>query len=148
MADQKISDEVLNRIKTLQMEIEQLDNNLSAIEQQTALIAQVIDSLNNANRTLNELKLKKSGDEILVPIGGSNYILCKIKEPNKTFISLGSGISLLDDRNNTEERNNTQVQSLEKSINQLQEQYSRFSQMINDRRQEMVKIAQKYELIT
>lgn len=142
-----IPDDVLIRVRNLQEEIDQLQVNISAIEQQIALISRVISSLNDAINTQNELKTKKPGDEILVPIGGSNLILCTIKNPQQTFISLGSGISLLTELKNSEERSKSQIENLENSMKKLQEQYSQFSQKLNSNREELLQIAQKHQIL-
>lgn len=147
MSQPAMTDEALNRVKILQQEIEQLQGNLGAIEQQIGLISQVLSSLNDAIITQEELKNKKPGDDILVPIGGSNYILCTIKDPNNTFISIGSGISLHTELLNSEKRNKTQIENLGQNVNQLQEQYSQFNQMLDSRRQELLQIAQQYQIL-
>ena len=147
MSQPAMTDEALNRIKILQQEIEQLQGNLGTIEQQIGLISRVLSSLNDAIITQEELKNKKTGDDILVPIGGSNYILCTIKEPNNTFISIGSGISLHTEILNSEKRNKAQIENLDQNVNQLQEQYTQFNQMLNSRRQELLQIAQQYQIL-
>lgn len=147
MSQPAMTDEALNRIKILQQEIEQLQGNLGTIEQQIGLISQVLSSLNDAIITQEELKNKKPGDDILVPIGGSNYILCTIKEPNNTFISIGSGISLHTEILNSEKRNKAQIENLDQNVNQLQEQYTQFNQMLNSRRQELLQIAQQHQIL-
>ncbi len=147
MTQPVMTDEVVNRVKILQEEIDQLQISLEAIEQQIGLISRVISSLSDAINTQNELKNKNPGEELLVPIGGSNYILCTVKDPKNTFVSIGSGISLHTDLTNSEKRNKIQIENLEKNITQLQEQYSQFSQMLNNRRQELLKIAQKYQIL-
>ena len=147
MTEPAIPAEKINRIRILQAEIEQLQMNLNAIEQQSALISRALSSLNDAIVTQNELKNKVPGDEILIPIGGSNHILCTVKDPQKTYISLGSGITLETDLKSSEERNKTQIESLENSLKQLQTQYSTFDQHIDERRQELFEIAQKYQIL-
>ncbi|MFX0170647.1 MAG: prefoldin subunit alpha [Candidatus Hodarchaeota archaeon] len=146
MAKPTMTEEDLNRVRVLQAEIDQLQINLNAIEQQTALVSSAINSINDAVTTQKELKTKNPGDEILIPIGGNNFILCALKEPKKTFISLGSRISLLTDRKSSEERNINHMENLEESIKQLHSQYTKFSQILNERRQEFMQIAQKLQL--
>lgn len=147
MAQPAMTEEVINRVKILQEETDQLQISLNAIEQQSGLISQVIGSLNDAISTQKELKDKKPGDEVLIPIGGSNHILCAIKDPKNIFVSIGSGITLHTDLESSEERNSKQIENLNNSINQLQTQYSQFNQMLNDRRQELLRIAQQYQLL-
>ena len=147
MSQPAMTDEALNRVKILQQEIEQLQGNLGVVEQQIGLISRVLSSLNDAIITQEELKNKKPGDDILVPIGGSNYILCTIKDPNNTFISIGSGISLHTELLNSEKRNKAQIENLGQNVNQLQEQYTQFNQMLDNRRQELLQIAQQYQIL-
>ncbi|MHA1968878.1 MAG: prefoldin subunit alpha [Candidatus Hodarchaeales archaeon] len=147
MAQPTMTEEVVNRVKILQEELDQLQVSLNAIEQQTGLISRVISSLSDAINIQKELKNKKPGDEVLIPIGGSNHILCSIKDPNNTFVSIGSGITLHTDLESSEGRNNKQIENLNSNLNQLQTQYSQFSQMLDDRRQELMKIAQQYQLL-
>ncbi len=147
MSQPAMTDEALNRVKILQQEIEQLQGNLGVIEQQIGLISRVLSSLNDAIITQEELKNKKPGDDILVPIGGSNYILCTIKDPNNTFISIGSGISLHTELLNSEKRNKAQIENLDQNVTQLQKQYTQFNQMLNNRRQELLQIAQQYQIL-
>jgi prefoldin alpha subunit len=134
-------------MRNLQEEIDLLQANIGTIEQQITLIYRVISSLNAAVKTMNELKTKKPGDEILIPIGGSNYILCTIKDPQQTFISLGSGVTLLTGLINSEERNKSQINNLENSIKQLQEQHSQLTQKLNSYRQELLQILQKHQVL-
>ena len=147
MSKSTIPDDVLNHMRNLQEEIDLLQANIGTIEQQTTLIYRVISSLNAAVKTQNELKTKKHGDEILIPIGGSNYILCTIKDPQQTFISLGSGVTLLTGLINSEKRNKNQINNLENSIIQLQEQHSQLAQKLNSYRQELLQILQKYQVM-
>jgi len=146
MSKPTVTKEEIDRVRILQAEIDQLQVNLSSIEQQAILINSAINSLNDAVNTQNELKNKKPGEDILVPIGGSNLILCTIKKPQKTYISLGSGVTLLTDREKAEERNKIQIEKLENSIKELQRQSANFSNMLNTRRQEFLKIAEKLQL--
>ncbi|MHA2203771.1 MAG: prefoldin subunit alpha [Candidatus Hodarchaeales archaeon] len=147
MSKSTIPNEVISRVKDLQENIDQLQVNISAIEQQVNLIYRAMSSLNDAIKTQNELKTKKPGDELLIPIGGSNLILCSIKDPQKTYISLGSGITLHTDLINSEERNKSQIENLENSMKQLQEQHSQLSQNLNSQRQELLTIVQKYQIL-
>ena len=147
MSKSTIPNEVITRVKDLQEKIDQLQANIAAIEQQVNLIYRAMSSLNDAIKTQNELKTKKPGDELLIPIGGSNLILCSIKDPQKTYISLGSGITLHTDLLNSEERNKSQIENLENSMKQLQEQHSQLSQNLNSHRQELLTIVQKYQIL-
>ncbi len=147
MANPNLPPEILQRVQVLQTEIEQLQLNLNAIEQQISLINRAMTSIDGSILTQTELEGKKGGDEMLIQIGGSNYILCTIKDPDKVFISLGSGISRQASLKEAKERNKTQLDSLNSNVKQLRDQYNQFSQMMNNRRTELVKIAQDYQVL-
>ena len=144
----KITKEVITQIRTLQYENDQLQLQLSAIEQQLTLISRAIDSLNDAINTQQELKNTTPGDEILVPIGGSNLILCTVKDPGTAFISIGSGISHQITQDLSEEKNRNQVSNLEQSVKQLQNNYVQLAQTLEGRRQELTQLTQKYQIVT
>lgn len=147
MSTLNVPPETMNRVQVLQAEIEQLQANLSAIEQQISLISRAMNSVESALVTERELEGKKPGDEILIPIGGSNLVLCTIKDPNNILLSLGSGITKRTTLAEAITRNNQQLENLKANIDKFQSQFSQFSQMLNVRRQELVQIAQQYQLM-
>jgi prefoldin alpha subunit len=147
MSTSNLTPEVLKQVQLLQTEIEQLQMNLNTLEQQTALINNAIGSLEGSIAIQEELQSKTSGDEILLPIGGSNLILCTIKDPENVFFSLGSGITKKTTVKNAVDRNKSQIETLNSSIKKIQEQYSQFSLMLEERRQELVKIAQEHQIL-
>ena len=136
----------MNRVQVLQAEIEQLQASLSAIEQQTTLIKGAIRSLESALITQKELEGKKTGDDILIPIGGSNLVLCTVKDPDHIFLSLGSGVTKRTTLTEAVTRNDQQLENLKSNTEKLQSQFTQFSQMVNVRRQELIQIAQQYQL--
>ncbi|NHJ02190.1 MAG: prefoldin subunit alpha [Candidatus Heimdallarchaeota archaeon] len=143
----KISSDIVNRIRELQNEIEQLQTNLNAIEQQMVLLSRAIGSINDSINTQNILKTKNKGDHIMVPIGGSSSILCTVDEPYNVIVSLGSGISLKSTLQEAEERSKNQLENLESSRKKIQEQYSQFVNLLNERRQELLLLGQQHGLI-
>ncbi len=147
MSTANLTPEVLKRVQILQTEIEQLQINLNTLEQQIDLINNAIGSLESAVSIQEELKGKKSGDEILVPIGGSNLILCTVKDPNNVYLSIGSGITKSTTLEKAENRNKLQIDKFTASIKKIQEQFNHFSQMLEVRRQELVQIAQQHQIL-
>jgi len=147
MSNLNVPPETMNRVQVLQAEIEQLQASLSAIEQQNTLITGAINSLEGALMTQRELEGKKSGEDILIPIGGSNLVLCTVKDPDHIFLSLGSGITKRTTLTEAIIRNNQQLENLKSNIEKFQSQFTQFSQMVNVRRQELIQIAQQYQLV-
>ena len=147
MASPNLPPEIVKRVQILQTEIEQLQVSINAIEQQISLMNRAMSSIDGSIFTQEELEGKKSGDEILVPIGGSNYVLCTVKDPENVYISLGSGISRQATLKESIDRNKSQISSLNSNLKQLRDQFNQFSQMVNSRRTELVKIAQDYQIL-
>ena len=147
MTQAPLTEEVLNKIRTLQAEIDQIQANLSTIEQQLAILGNAVESLQDATDIHDVLKTKVSGDEILIPIGGACFIRCRIENPNEIFLSLGSGVSIETDLENAKTRTLTQIDNIQKSSTQLQNQYSQYSQLLETKRDNLVTLAQQYGLI-
>ena len=147
MSNLNVPPETMNRIQVLQAEIEQLQTSLSAIEQQSSLISGAINSLESALVTQRELEGKKTGDDILIPIGGSNLVLCTVKDPDHVFLSLGSGVTKRTTLAEAVTRNKQQLENLKTNIDKFQSQFTQFSQMVNVRRQELMQIAQQHQLV-
>jgi len=147
MSNLNVPPETMNRVQVLQAEIEQLQASLSAIEQQTSLISGAINSLESALITQRELESKKTGDEILIPIGGSNLVLCTVKDPDHIFLSLGSSVTKQTTLTEAITRNKEQLENLKSNIDKFKSQFTQFSQMVNVRRQELIQIAQQYQLV-
>ena len=147
MANVNMTPEVVRRVQVLQAEIDQLQMNLNAIEQQIELVSRAINSLESAIAIQNELEDKKEGDSMLIPIGGSNLIHCTVKDPNNVYISLGAGITTQISIEEAITRNKDQVKNLVSSINNLQNHFSQNSQAINTKRQELIQLAQQYQIL-
>ncbi|MHA1973377.1 MAG: prefoldin subunit alpha [Candidatus Hodarchaeales archaeon] len=147
MENQNFDNEVINQIRTLQTEIEQIQISIEAIEQQLSLVKSAMNTLQDALKTQKELETKEPGEEILLSIGGANLVKCRVDNPNEIYVSLGSGISLLTDIKDSQHRTNQQIENLEKNYRQLQNQHSQFSQLLEQRRENLVKIAQDHGII-
>lgn len=147
MANVNMTPEVVKRVQVLQAEIDQLQMNLNAIEHQIELISRAMNSLESAIAIQKELKGKKEGDDVLIPIGGSNHLHCTVKDPNQVYISLGSGITTQLSISEALTRNEEQIKSLANSIGKLQEHFSQNSQIINSKRQELIQLAQQYQIL-
>jgi prefoldin alpha subunit len=147
MSNLNVPPETMNRIQVLQAEIEQLQTSLSAIEQQSSLISGAMNSLESALVTQRELEGKSAGDDILIPIGGSNLVLCTVKDPDHIFLLIGSGVTKRTTLSEAVTRNKQQLDNLKSNIDKFQSQFTQFSQMVNVRRQELMQIAQQHQLV-
>ena len=76
-------------------ELEIAEVSANYLKQSLDLLNTMIGDLTLSKDTLNELKTKKQGDEMLVPIGGSAFIRAKIEDVNSTVVGIGSGVFLL-----------------------------------------------------
>jgi prefoldin alpha subunit len=147
MSEAPLNEEALTNIRTLQAEIEQIQASLNTLEQQLSLVNTAIGTLRDALSTQEELKLKKSGDEILIPFGGSNSVMCRIENPQEIFVSLGSGISLRTSLEDSQKRTQSQLENIQNSFKQLNNQYIQFSNLLSSKRENLVNLAQKYGVL-
>ncbi len=88
-------------------ELEIAEVSANYLKQSLDLLNTMIGDLLLSKDTLNELKTKKPGDEMLVPIGGSAFIRAKVEDVDSTIVGIGSGIFLarkIDDAINVIDR--------------------------------------------
>ncbi|MBM3309081.1 MAG: prefoldin subunit alpha [Candidatus Altiarchaeales archaeon] len=120
------------------MRIEGGKKQLEALIQQSRVIEAAMVELNSAVEVLEQVKKKKIGDEILVPIGGESFIKVSLKDNENVIAGIGAKVSVeknIDDavktlKDRAEEIGKTLVKVRENavSINSQMEELSRSAQ--------------------
>ncbi len=82
-----------------QQDLQRQLQSLNILQQQFEFLKNQIDTIDNSlhlvkttKKTIEGLAELKSGDELVVPIGGMAYIKAKILEPNKILMYVGSDL--------------------------------------------------------
>lgn len=91
------------------------------IENQIDIVNTSYNNLNNTKKTLENLKNIKTGEEILVPIGGILYLEATIKNPEKSLFHVGQDVVI-------EKTIEESIETIDKLMEQHKEQVQRLSQ--------------------
>ena len=141
-----IPENVLQELRLLQEEIDQLQYNISTLEQQKGIIESAILQVHDSLNIQESLTNKKAGDDILVPIGGTNFLKCTIKDPKNVFVSIGSGVSIYTATDDAKSRNKIRIENLKINSQKLHSMQMKFLEQQNQKKQQAIKIAQQYSL--
>lgn len=75
-------------------EMESGRKQLEALVQQSMMFEKAILELNGTIELLSQLKKKKPGAEIMVPIGGDSYITASLMDTETVLAGVGAGVSV------------------------------------------------------
>jgi len=119
--------------------IDYYKSQLESIENQYNYLQAAIMDYQKAKITVEKLAETKSGNEILIPIGGGVFTYANVKKPSKVLTDIGSGIVI-------EKTPKDALLVMDKRIKGLQENLdslNTMSQQIQDQMQEISKKAQQ-----
>ncbi len=81
-------------VRKLSMELRYFEQTAEALQQRVSMLNAAINDLSYASETLANVEKEKENAEMLVPIGGSNYISVKLANPDKVVVGMGAGVSM------------------------------------------------------
>ena len=81
-------------IMAASQELETLRNQIENLSKQEELIQVTLEEFTRAKDALNDLKGKKEGDEILVPIGANCWVHAVLGDMDKAIASIGSNLAV------------------------------------------------------
>lgn len=81
-------------IMAASQELETLRNQMDNLAKQEELIQVTLEEFTRAKDALNDLKGKKEGDEILVPIGANCWVHAVLGNMDKAIASIGSNLAV------------------------------------------------------
>ncbi|KYK21205.1 hypothetical protein AYK24_09475 [Thermoplasmatales archaeon SG8-52-4] len=127
------NDEELTKYMTL---IEQYKDQMSQLELQSQYINAAIGDYAKAKMTVEKLNNLESGNELLLPIGGSTFINAKANDTSKVLIDIGGGIVI-------EKKSEDAIKKIDKRIEDLQKTHEKLIQMIQNIQAETSEIYSK-----
>ncbi len=113
-------------------------SQLESIEQQNNYLQAAVMDYQKAKLTVQKLAETKSGNEMLIPIGGGVFTYATTKNPSKVLADIGAGIVIEKDPKNA-------LSIIDKRIKELQdnqESLNDMSQKIQDQMREISRKAQ------
>jgi prefoldin alpha subunit len=81
-------------VRKLSMQLRYFEQTAESLQQRLGMLNAAISDLSYASTTLENIEKEKENAEMLVPIGGSNYISVKLATPDKVVVGMGAGVSL------------------------------------------------------
>ena len=81
-------------IMAASQELEAIRGQLDNLAKQDELIQVTLEEYIRAKEALEDLKGKKEGDEILVPIGANCWVHAVLGDPKKSIASIGSNLAV------------------------------------------------------
>ena len=120
-------------------EEQELALNIQILQEQARIIASNVEKLtmylqelNMSKTTLEGLKTLNKGDEILVPIGASNFVRARIEDTKGLIVGVGANVSM----DKTVDEATTAIQEkitfIESKIRENQETYIRVAQKLDE----------------
>ena len=124
-------------LRRLSIEMRYFEQTAETLQQRLSMMSAAVADLTYANATLEGIEAENENVEILVPIGGSNYMKVRLAEKEKVVVGMGAGVSiektLPDAKTIVKER----IEEIEKTRIAAQQQLSQVADRINQGRSRM-----------
>jgi len=100
-------------IMAASQELETIRNQLDNLTKQEELVQVTLEEYNRAREALGDLKGKKEGDDILVPIGANCWVHAVLGDTNKGIASIGSNLAVGQSIDEIVSRLDSQLEEIE-----------------------------------
>ena len=122
-------------LQKLSVELRLLEQTAEALQSRMGMVNAAANDLMYAQAALEGLDKETEKSEILVPIGGTSYIMAKLDNPDKVIVGMGAGVSVEKTREEAKEIVKKRLEDMDKTRKSIQEQYTQVAERINlDRR--------------
>ena len=124
-------------LRKISVELRFLEQTAEALQNRINMINAVGTDLSYASATLESLEKEKENSELLVPIGGTSYIMAKLDNPDKVIVGIGAGVSVEKTRQEAKDIIKKRLEDLDKTRLSMQQQFIQVAQKINDDREKL-----------
>jgi len=124
-------------LRKLSMEIRYFEQTAEGLQQRLSMVSAAVTDLSYANMTLESVETEKENAEMLVPIGGGNYISVKLANSDKVVVGLGAGVSVEKTLPEAKAIVKERMEELERSRVSAQQQFDQIAERINQDRNRM-----------
>jgi len=121
-------------VRKLSMEVRYFEQTADVLQQRVGMLNAAITDLSYASTTLENIEKEKENAEMLVPIGGSNYISVKLATPDKVVVGMGSGVSIEKSLTEAKAVVKQRMEDLQKTQASAEQQLVQISERINQDR--------------
>lgn len=119
---------------------EELQGQLATIEDQLGYLAALTKEFQRSRTTLEALKALKKGEEVLMPIGGGNFVRAHLAEADQVISGIGAGVSVEGGIEDALRRVDEQLAAAKEASQRLQDEGQRVMQQmqaVEERLQQM-----------
>jgi len=124
-------------LRKISVELRFLEQTAEALQNRINMINAVGTDLSYASATLESLEKEKENSELLVPIGGTSYIMAKLDNPDKVIVGIGAGVSVEKTRQEARDIIKKRIEDLNKTRLSMQQQFTQVAQKINEDREKL-----------
>lgn len=124
-------------LRKLSMEIRYFEQTAEGLQQRLSMMNAAVTDLSYANMTLESIETEKENADMLVPIGGGNYISVKLAHSDKVVVGLGAGVSVEKTLPEAKAIVKERMDELERSRVSAQQQFDQIAERINQDRNRM-----------
>jgi len=124
-------------LRKLSMEIRYFEQTAEGLQQRLSMMNAAVTDLSYANMTLESIETEKENAEMLVPIGGGNYISVKLANSDKVVVGLGAGVSVEKTLPEAKTIVKERMDELERTRVSVQQQFEQIAERINQDRNRM-----------
>lgn len=110
---------------------EQMRSQLAVLEEQRMVLAQNLDDLRRAVRTLEAMKVAKPGDVLLMPLGAGAYTEATLVAPDRVLANVGSGVHVEGGADAALARVNERAEATESALKRVAGDAARVEQELN-----------------
>ncbi len=126
-------------LRALAGEVEQYRSQIQQLEQQIQTIQFAKERMSVCRETIQELKNKKEGDIILVPLRGDVYLKANIASVESIIVGVGAEIAVESNLEDAEKRITAKIDEMEEGIKRYSQLYS---QLISKYKEQQAKLQQ------
>ena len=124
-------------IMAASQELEAIRGQLDNLAKQDELVQVTLEEYHRAKEALEDLKDKKEGEKILVPIGANCWVHAVLGDPKKAIASIGSNLAVGQGTDDVLSRLDAQLEEIEEakkevsgSISKLDAKAASLTQML------------------
>jgi len=120
-------EEKQNELRGLTTEIEQLQNQVNAHNQNLELLSMSVQEMRQTVETLEELKNTEPGREVLLPLGTGSFLKSTLKQNDRVIIGIGAGFSVEKEIDEAKAIVDKRIQETDSAVQQTRERIAEIS---------------------
>lgn len=128
----------------LAVELQMLEGTTEAMQQRLSFVNAALRELTYTRLTLEGVEKEQSDASLLVPIGGSSFIMAKLVTTDKIIVGMGAGVSIEKTVVEAKEIVRSRTSELEKSRVEMQQQLVQLVNKIQEDRTLMNEMLTKH----